>query len=236
MQQTSKLVEDTLHILSRRRDPSQNEREEHVLLVLLFAIVKSKGVQTDIPDQLQECLKRFGLPVIPPPCDNSLGGTSDVSSPRWIAWFYPILIPGNKQSLNPGVNLETYAPTPKSFTSADIDMVSSPKLVNLLHVLKCEGLWYRFIYVRLLSGYSVLMHIYFIHSVLGKGLGCTPGSEQSPLSFPFSRLVFKCHSTRQWCGGRMHTMHASSILCEDMGACLLDGAKSSTSCTYLSVT
>ncbi|GMF81785.1 unnamed protein product [Aspergillus oryzae] len=85
VQQTSKLVEDTLHILSRRRDPSQNEREEHVLLVLLFAIVKSKGVQTDIPDQLQECLKRFGLPVIPPPCDNSLGGTSDVSSPRWIA-------------------------------------------------------------------------------------------------------------------------------------------------------
>ncbi|OOO06451.1 hypothetical protein OAory_01021120 [Aspergillus oryzae] len=103
VQQTSKLVEDTLHILSRRRDPSQNEREEHVLLVLLFAIVKSKGVQTDIPDQLQECLKRFGLPVIPPPCHNSLGGTSD--------------------SLNSGVNLETYAPTPKSFTSADIDMV-----------------------------------------------------------------------------------------------------------------
>ncbi|KAE8399669.1 hypothetical protein BDV37DRAFT_287393 [Aspergillus pseudonomiae] len=103
VQQYSKLVEDTLHILSMRREQNQNEMEEHVLLVLLFAIVKSKGVETVIPGQLQECLRRFGLPVSPPPCNNTLEGTS--------------------HSLASGPNVETFAPTPKSFSSADMDMV-----------------------------------------------------------------------------------------------------------------
>ncbi|OGM47284.1 hypothetical protein ABOM_003828 [Aspergillus bombycis] len=103
VQQYSKLVEDTIHILSMRREQNQNEMEEQVLLVLLFAIVKSKGVETDIPGQLQECLGRFGFPVSPPPCHNSSEETSD--------------------SLPSGLNVETFAPTPKSFSSADMDMV-----------------------------------------------------------------------------------------------------------------
>ncbi|KAE8130883.1 hypothetical protein BDV38DRAFT_289223 [Aspergillus pseudotamarii] len=108
VQQSLKLVEDTLYLLSMRQDQTQNETEEHVLLVLLFAIVKSKGIQTDIPGQLQECLRSLGLPVLLPPGENSLEGTGDSLTERHAP---------------SGPNLEAFAPTPKSFSSVDMDMV-----------------------------------------------------------------------------------------------------------------